>query len=129
MDSTNVVVKKGSVLSDKEITQINKIWRGAWSDTDTLDPEKREEFSEETFFMVYSDKEILSVGRLIPVEVEFMKKTYKIEGIADMVSVVKRRSYGKMVMIAMSDYLKKTGETEIGFCSNRNSPLLQEMRS
>ena len=116
-----VVIKKGIDLSENEINQINKIWVSAWSDTDTLNPEKKSEFSKETFFMFYSQKEIFSVGRLIPVEVEFMKKTYKIEGIADMVSAVKGMGYGKKVMTAMCDYLEKTGETGIGFCSNRNS--------
>lgn len=123
---TNVVIKKGSDLFQKEIEQVNKIWRSAWSDTDTLDPENREEFAEETFFMVYSDKEILSVGRLIPVELEFMDNTYMIEGIADIVSAVKEKGYGKKVMTAMNEYLEKTRETGIGFCSNRNSPFYKK---
>ena len=119
----DVLVKRGSELSEKEIEQINNTWRGAWPDTDLLDSERREEFASETYFLAFSEDKIVSVGRLIPVELEFMGKTYMIEGIADMVSAHKGKGYGKKVMNEMVHYLEEKGETGIGFCSSRNSPF------
>ena len=78
------------------------------------------------FYITRSQKEILSVGRLRPVDINFLDKPYKIQGIADIVSVFERQGYGRVIMQAMYKYLIHRKQTGVGFCGPAISSFYQK---
>jgi len=49
------------------------------------------------------------------VKIEYLGKTYNIKGICSTISIVKGKGYGRMMVKAMINYLKKKGKTGLGF--------------
>jgi hypothetical protein len=124
MIEPNVEIRKGKDLSIRAMKQINAIWQKAFPGNEPVEPRNKKLFSKDTFFIVRDSKGmILSVGRLRPVKLTFLKKVYYVQGIADIVSVLTRRGYGKVLMHAMQEYLDKTKRTGVGFCIRKNSPF------
>jgi len=118
-----LAIKKGKQLGKKETEQIFSIWKKEFDSP----KEKQEKFADDVFFILRnSKKEILSAGRLRPVKVKFLGRIYEIMGIADIVSVVKKKGYGKKIMKAIKDYLKTRKKTGIGFCFRKNSGFYQK---
>lgn len=111
-------IKKGNKLTDKEIIEINKIFQKEFPGNEPINKKKKKLFAKDIFFIVYVNYGIASVGRLRPVKLIFKNKKYAVLGIADMVSVIKRRGYGKQILKAMDKYSKKM---KIGFCRRKNS--------
>ena len=116
-----IEIKKGKNLPEKYIRRFNEIMKEAWEEDKPLRPGNRKPYAEDLFFIVFDKKkEILSIGRLRPVKIKFMGKIYSILGLADLVSVVKRKGYGKKIMTAMRKHLIKNKKTGIGFCEHKN---------
>ena len=93
-----LVIKKGEQLSIKEIREWNKIMYWAFREDKPLNPKNRKEFAKDIFSILYDEKNILSLGRLKPIKIKFLNKTYSILGIADVVSVIKKKGYGKKMI-------------------------------
>jgi len=124
MGKNNVEIKKGKDLSIYAMKKINKIFQEAFPGTEPVKSKNQKLFSNDTFFIVRDSKRrILSVGRLRPVKITFLKKIYHIHGIADIVSVMKKKGYGKVLMASMYEYLDKKKQTGVGFCNRKNSPF------
>jgi hypothetical protein len=124
---TNVEIKKGSSLSNIEIKQINEIFQNAFPGNEPVDQKNKKLFLKDTFFILCNSKrQMLSVGRLRPVKITFLKKTYKIQGIADIVSTIKKKGYGSVIMNSMNDYLQKKNKTGVGFCAKNNSTFYRK---
>ena len=85
----------------------------------------RKLIANEVFFILYgSEKEILSSGRLRPINgVSFLGKLYNIQGISDIVSVIERKGYGKAIMHAIHKYLNRRKQTGVGFCTRDVTPF------
>ena len=121
-------VQRGKFLPVQIIRKIREIWHQAFPHDEPLEPEKRKLFADDVFFIFSGSKnEILSVGRLRPVKkVFFLGSLYNIQGIADIVSVIERQGYGRIIMQAMHKYLICRKHTGIGFCSRRISLFYQK---
>lgn len=118
-----LAIKKGNKLSKKEIKKIFDIWKIAFEHP----RERKETYANDIFFILKnSKKEILSVGRLRPVKIKFLEKIYHIMGIADIVSVKKKKGYEKRIMTAIKKYLKDKKKTGIGFCFRKNSKFYKK---
>ena len=122
MKKTYVEVKKGKDLSAHNIRRLNKIWKKAFKQDETIKTKKPESFADDTYFFVRGPKkELLSVGRLLPVRIRLLGKIYRIQGIADIVSMIERKGYGKILMTAIYKHLSQRKQTGVGFCSPKNS--------
>ncbi len=121
-------VQRGKFLQVLLIKEIREIWQRVFPQDKPLEPEKRKLFADDVFFIFLGPKkEILSVGRLRPVKkVLFLGTLYNIQGIADIVSVIERQGYGKIIMQAMHKYLIHRKQTGIGFCSRGISIFYQK---
>ena len=114
-------IKKGKGLSVKLMKQIDEIWQNAFPGNDPVKPDNLKRFSGDTFFILRDSKNnVLSLGRLRPVKIIFSGKKYGVQGIADIVSVVKKKGYGKVLMQAILQHLSKNKQTGIGFCKQKN---------
>lgn len=125
MEKIKIRIARGKILTLKTIKEIDKIWKKEFDDE--LDLKKPYKFAKDIFFLIYRDK-ILSVGRLIPIEISFLDKNYSILGIADIASVEKGKGYGKVLMTTIRKYLKQKRKTGLGFCSKKNTPFYRKCR-
>lgn len=113
--------KKGKDLSKGFISEWNKIMYDAFEEDSPLNSKNRKKFAKDVFFILTDSRgEILSTARLIFVEVKFMGRKYKILGIADVVSPVKKKGYGKKIVKAMVKYAKEKNMDAVGFCETKN---------
>jgi len=109
---------KGKDLPTSFIRLWNKTMKKAFGEDKPLKYKDRSEFSKDLFFTIKDKDKIVSMGRLIPMKIEFDKKTYNILGLADIVSLIKKKGYGKMLLREMKKYSKD--KTVIGFCDKVN---------
>jgi len=106
---------KGKDLTEDLIQKLNKIWNKAFSS------KPMKEYEKDNFFLVYDDKKLVSVGRLIPKKITYLGKKYNFLGIGYIVAIVKGKGYGKILVNSMLNYLKKKNKTGAGFCDRKNS--------
>ena len=127
MKNNFLSVQRGNFLTVQTIIQVREIWRKAFPADEPIEPERKNLFASDIFFTFRrSQKEILSVGRLRPVDINFLGKIYKIQGIADIVSVIERQGYGRVIMQAMYKYLLRRKQTGVGFCNPANNTFYQK---
>jgi hypothetical protein len=120
-------IKKGKHMQPRVLKEVDKIWRKAFTVTYTSVLREGGGFANDIFFILYDKKEILSTGRLRPISnIQFMKKKYSLLGIADIVSVIRGKGYGKRIMKAIKKYLNSKNEIGIGFCRRNNSPFYRK---
>lgn len=122
-----IIIKKGRNLSYDFIKQWNKIMLKTFSEKESMNLKKKREFINDIFFIFNDEKgKLLFLGRLRPVKLKFLKKSYNILGVADIVSITKRKGYGKILMKEMLKYIKSKDKTAIGFCESKNSPFYEK---
>lgn len=125
MTEIKLFIEKGSELSEKSMKEVNDLWENVFSSprtTKAVNPSNIKTFVNDTFFMIKNeDDELLSGGRLRPVEITFLGKTYHIEGIADIASAVQGKGHGKILMAAIKEYLIEQNQAAVGFCNRNNS--------
>jgi GNAT superfamily N-acetyltransferase len=78
-------------------------------------------------FFVKDGKDVIAFGILNPVVVEYLDEKYDIFGMGDIVTIRRGEGYGRVIMEAMIDYLKKSGKTGIGFCARKNLPFYEKV--
>lgn len=71
------------------------------------------------FFFIKDKGKIVSFGMLEPIKINYLKKHYNILGISTIISVVRKKGYGTILMKEMIKYLKKKGKTGLGFTGNK----------
>ncbi len=117
-----IIIKKGRTLSSDFIRQWNEVMLKAFSEKESMNLKKKKEFINDIFFIVNDKKrKILSLGRLRPVKLKFLKKSYDVLGVADIVSIIKRKGHGKILMKELLKYIKSKDKIAIGFCGRKNS--------
>ena len=121
-----VKITRGWSMKPAALRKIDNIWQKEFPRNDSVLPKNRRNFSEDTFFVLYDENKILSTGRLRPNSIKFRGKNYQIQGIADIVSVIKGKGYGKKIMRTMHKHLNNTGEIGMGFCMRENSPFYRK---
>ena len=115
-----IEIKKGSKVSEHFKRNWNKIIYK------TFKSPPLEDFSKDIFFKIKDGRKIVAVGALAPVKIKYKEKDYNILGITEIISLIKRKGYGKILMKAISDYVKKTGKTSFGFTGNKTSPFYEK---
>jgi len=118
-----IVVKTGTELSEDEIIQINQAIAGEFKAA----PVDKEKLRKTLFFLLVSDRKILAMGGLVPVEpVSFQGELFSIMGIGGIVANEKGKGYGKKVMATIINYLSKYDKTGVGFCTMRNKAFYEK---
>jgi hypothetical protein len=121
-----VDIQSGSRISESFIRKWNKVMKITFDEDEPLKFKNRNGFSEDIFFIVKDQEKIVSVGRLIKVRLFLGSKRYDLMGIADVVSLIKRKGYGKILMNSILEYLKKNKKSGIGFCERKNDIFYQK---
>jgi hypothetical protein len=78
------------------------------------------------FFFVKNNQEIVSFGMLEPIKINYLKKSYTIWGIGNIISIKKGKGYGTILIKEMIRYLKKTKRTGLGFCGHRTTKFYEK---
>jgi hypothetical protein len=107
-----IEIKRGSELTKS----FKKIYINALKKEFNCGPE--EDYSKDTFFIVKDKNKFVSFGVLTPVSINYKGTKYNILGITEMISIVKKKGYGKAMVNAMKDYLTKKRKTGVGFCGH-----------
>jgi len=76
----------------------------------------KKDYSNSIFFFVKDDNKIVAFGAFRKLTLQFSGKKYKILGICNILTIKRGMGYGKILIAAMSIYLKKAGKTGLGFC-------------
>lgn len=122
-------IKKGKDLSKKELDFIVKINIDTFNCCKDYEKElkllKNEEM-QSTFFFIKKNNKIVSLGLLRPVKIKYLGKKYNLLGISNMISIVKKKGYGKILVQEMKDFLSKRGKTGLGFCSKKNTTFYKK---
>jgi len=113
------------IIKDKDLPKkyedlMNK-WRKKEFGQDEVKNFKKDYLPGAIFFFVKVGKKVVAFGGLRKVTINYLGRKYRILGICNIISIEKRKGYGKILISAMIDYLKKTGKTGIGFCSKKIS--------
>ncbi|MBW3012563.1 GNAT family N-acetyltransferase [Candidatus Woesearchaeota archaeon] len=114
-------MKKGKDLSESFIKFWNKTMKEAFKEDKPLRPKNRKKFCDDVFFHINANGKIASTGRLIPIDIELNKKKYSILGVGDVVSIIRKKGYGKKLLRKMRVYAKSKNKTIIGFCQTKNT--------
>lgn len=69
------------------------------------------------FFFVKDGGRIVAFGTFRKLPLEYRGRKYRIFGICNIFTVKRGRGYGRILIKAMIDHLKKTGKTGLGFCA------------
>jgi len=78
-------------------------------------------------FFVMDKKDIVAFGILNPVVADCLGKKYNIFGMGDIITIRRGEGYGRILLVAMIKYLKKTGRTGLGFCARKNLPFYEKV--
>lgn len=114
---------KGINLSQKLLDLINKQRIKEYKKINLFE----KKYHKDTIFFFIKDKgKIVSFGLLRDIKVNYLDKIYNIKGIGGIMSVEKGKGYGKILIGAMINYLRKTGKTGFGFCGRKNSPFYEK---
>ena len=110
---------KIQIVENKDLTKnqkktINKARVAEWG----IEEKKRisKDYEPETlWFFVKKNRTVVSLGAIRPLEIDYMSKTYSIGGICSVISIVKNKGYGSMLIAGMIKYSKDSGKTILGF--------------
>ncbi len=105
---------KNKSLKNVEKEFINNSRVADWGEENRKDFEKDFEPDTEWFFVKYNNK-TLSFGCLRPITITYLGKKYEIMGICSILSLEKGKGYGRTLIEEMIKYLKKKGNTGLGF--------------
>lgn len=124
-----VLIKKGNELSKKElyffakesVREFDNNKKPIEEELEKLKGEKRS-----IFFFVKDKGKIKSFGLLKPVKIKYLKKTYNILGIGNIISIEKKKGYGKILMKEIIKYSDKRNKTSLGFTGSRTEKFYQK---
>lgn len=109
-----IETKKNKNLSEKEKQIINK-WRKKEFGPQEVKNFKKDYEPNTEWFFVEDNNKIVAFGGLRPITINYLGKKYKIFGICSIISIKKRKGYGKKLIAGMIDYAKRNGKTILGF--------------
>jgi hypothetical protein len=125
MEKIIIEIIKDKDLPKKYMDVMNKGRVGEWGEKNRKNF-KKDYWPGAKFFFVKDGKEIAAFGALRDVAINYLGKKYKILGICNIISVVKGKGYGQILISSMITYLKKTGKTGLGFCGHKNSEFYRK---
>jgi hypothetical protein len=109
-----IQITKNKDLTTLQKTTINKARISNWGKSAKKDFKKDYE-PNTLWFFVKDKKKIVSFGGLRPIKIKYLNKTYNIGGICSTISLEKKKGYGKIMVLALVDYSKRTKNTLLGF--------------
>ena len=104
-----IEIKKNKNLTKSEKDLINKNLVKEFGKKNVMNFKKDYEPDTEWIFIKDNGKTVSFCG-LRSVKIEYLGKTYNIKGICSTISIVKGKGYGRMMVNAMINYLKKKGK-------------------
>lgn len=113
-----ISIKKGENLSKEEKYTFAKESVKEFDNNKKPIEKELEELKDEKksiFFFAKDNGKIKSFGLLKPVKIKYLGRKYNILGIGSIISIEKKKGYGRILMEAMLDYLKKKNKTGLGF--------------
>jgi len=81
----------------------------------------RKDYPKSVFFFVKDKGKIVAFGAFRKLVLEFRGKDYNILGICNILSIERGKGYGKILIAAMIEYMKKTNKTGLGFCAKKRT--------
>lgn len=78
------------------------------------------------FFFSKKGTKIVSFGTLRKIKINYLGKNYDIFGICNIISIEKRKGYGKALIMGLIEYMYRSGKTGIGFCSKTKSAFYRK---
>jgi len=115
----SVQIKTVRNLSNSDMALMNK-WRAKRIKEKKQKNFKKDYLPNPKFFFVKNKGKIVSFGILRTININYLGKRYSIMGFCSIISIVKGKGYGKILMQAMIKDLKRTGKTGLGFCGRNN---------
>ena len=108
-----IKIIKHKNLSRSYFNLINKTRVREWGDSER---KNKKDFEPDTkWFFVKDGRKVVSFGGLRPIKINYLGRKYNINGICSIISIEKGKGYGKVLVKAMINYLKKNGKTGLGF--------------
>ena len=115
-----VQIKPGRKLTKKELNLINSHRQKEFGQVALIEPSPTNEDWDKKYFLVKNLRgQLLAFGRFHDVEVVFMDQTYQVLGLASVVSLVRKKGFGKKLVKKMYQWARKNKKTVIGFCDPR----------
>ena len=112
-----IEIKKGKELSDETI---NFMADARIKEYGENSKDVKNEEQESIFFFVKDGGKIVSFGMCKPVKIIYNGMKYDIYGLASVLSVIKGKGYGKILVDKMLKYVKKKSKSAIGFFGDKN---------
>jgi hypothetical protein len=113
-NTLSVIKVKNKDLSKSQKEIINQARVSEWGKEYEKDFSKDYE-PETIWFFVKNKGEVVALGGIRPIELNYLRKKYKIGGICSTISLIKGKGYGKILISFMKEYSYKTGKTILGF--------------
>lgn len=127
MTNIKIEIKKGKELTKKQLDTINFFRKKEFGSKKPIAPSQdNEDWNKEYFMLCDENENLLAFGRLHEIEVEVTGKKHNILGIATIISALKGKGYGKILMLGMKEYILGTGKTAIGFCNSSISEFYKK---
>lgn len=111
---SKILIKQVKKLSPKEMNFMNR-QRVKEFGADATKIWKKDYPLNSLVFFVLEKKSIVAFGLLRPVNLTYLNKRYNILGICSIISIIKKKGYGKDLIQGIIIYLKKTEKTGLGF--------------
>ncbi len=115
---------KGRNLLPKQISLMNKYRIKEFGKGEAKNFKQDEKDS--IFFFIKNQNKIIAFGMLKPIKINYLGETYNIFGFANIVSIIKKKGYGKTLIKIMLDYLREKQKTGLGFTFRRNITFFEK---
>jgi len=111
---TIIKVIKNKNLNSSQKKIINDARLAQWGKGEEKDFSK--DYEPETLWFFLKDKnKVVALSGLRPIKINYLGKIYPILGICSVISLVKMKGYGKILVSFLKNYSYKTGKTILGF--------------
>jgi hypothetical protein len=121
VNSITTQIVLGKELSREDLIKINEHRKIEFHSDTNINPNPDNDDWEKPYFLVRNGSgKLVSFGRLHYLKVMFRGKLYPILGIASILSIEKRKGFGKIVIEEMEKFIRKRKMTAIGFCDNED---------
>ena len=114
-----VKIKKGRNLTKTELSLLVKEMGKNFEEDPKKSLNKLKNEKDSLFFLLKNEKNILCFGFLRPERIVHLNKKYNFFGIRNVISVKKKKGYGKKLMKKIIEFLNKNKKTGIGFTGSR----------
>jgi hypothetical protein len=112
----SVQIKKDKELSNKDIILMSKQRLKEYGTNKNEIKDFRKDYPNGNFFFVKDKKSVVAFGTMKPVFIKLLGKNYEIMGICNVISIKKKKGYGKFLMKMMQNFLKKNNKMGLGLC-------------